>query len=58
MNGHGGLRPGAGRPRKLDDAETLRAAQLLAEGMAPGDVARELGVHRTTVLRATRRLPR
>lgn len=52
----GGLRGAApGRPRKLDDVLVRTIRDELAQGRTHASVARNLGVHPTTVMRLLRR---
>ena len=40
-----------GRPRKVDDADAAKARQLRGKGITANDIAKMLGVSRTTVYR-------
>lgn len=43
-----------GRPPKLRPIQRKAAVQMVGEGKSYGEVARAMGVHRTTILRASR----
>jgi hypothetical protein len=40
-----------GRPRKIDDADAIKARNLREKGISPIDIAKMLGVSRATVYR-------